>query len=140
MIIKILGTGCPNCKTLEKRVRKVVKDNNIEAEINKMKKLASILFALIIALNVTACNNTQSNDNEDKTEVKTNKKIEVYYFHYSHRCQTCVAVEEETIKALNELYPAEMKSGTITFQSIDMDESACQENANFRSNFNFYTR
>ncbi len=87
-----------------------------------MKKLTSILFVLIIALNVTACNNGQSNNKEDKVTVKTDKKIEVYYFHYSHRCKTCVAVEEETKKALNELYPKEMKSGTITFQSIDMDE------------------
>ncbi len=87
-----------------------------------MKKITSILFVLIIALNVTACNNGQSNNKEDKVTVKTDKKIEVYYFHYSHRCKTCVAVEEETKKALNELYPKEMKSGTITFQSIDMDE------------------
>ena len=43
MIIKILGTGCPNCKTLEKRVRKVVKDNNIEAEIIKVEDIVDIM-------------------------------------------------------------------------------------------------
>jgi len=87
-----------------------------------MKKLTSILFVLIIALNVTACNTTQSNDNEEKTAVKTDKKIKVYYFHYSHRCKTCVAVEEETKKALKELYPKEVKSGAIIFHSINMDK------------------
>ncbi len=43
MEIKILGTGCPNCKTLEKRVQKVVKDNNIEAEIIKVEDIVDIM-------------------------------------------------------------------------------------------------
>ncbi len=43
MEIKILGTGCPNCKTLEKRVQKVVKDNNIEAEIIKVEDITDIM-------------------------------------------------------------------------------------------------
>ncbi len=32
MEIKILGTGCPNCITLEKRVKKVVKENVINTK------------------------------------------------------------------------------------------------------------
>ena len=43
MVIKILGTGCPNCKTLEKRVRKVTDDNNISAEIIKIEDIAEIM-------------------------------------------------------------------------------------------------
>ncbi len=43
MIIKILGTGCPNCKTLEKRVRKVVVENNFEAEIIKVEDILEIM-------------------------------------------------------------------------------------------------
>jgi len=43
MEIKILGTGCPNCKTLEKRVLKVVEDNNIEAEIIKVEDIVDIM-------------------------------------------------------------------------------------------------
>ena len=35
MEIKILGTGCSKCKTLEEITRKVVKDNGIDAEHNK---------------------------------------------------------------------------------------------------------
>jgi len=43
MQIKILGTGCPNCKTLEKRVRNVVNDNNIKAEIFKVEDIVDIM-------------------------------------------------------------------------------------------------
>ncbi len=86
-----------------------------------MKKLISIIIALTLALNITACNNSQKKDS-DSTSDKIEKTIKVYYFHYSHRCRTCVAVEQETKKALGELYPEKIKTGKISFQSIDMDE------------------
>jgi len=43
MKIKILGTGCPNCLTLEKRVRAVVENNNINAEIILVKDIMDIM-------------------------------------------------------------------------------------------------
>ncbi len=43
MEIKILGTGCPNCITLEKRVRKVVNENNIDAKITLVKDIVDIM-------------------------------------------------------------------------------------------------
>lgn len=43
MIIKILGTGCPKCKTLEKLTNEVVTENNIEAEISKVEDIIEIM-------------------------------------------------------------------------------------------------
>ena len=43
MEIKILGTGCPNCITLEKRVRKVVEENTIDAKITLVKDILDIM-------------------------------------------------------------------------------------------------
>ncbi len=43
MEIKILGTGCLNCVTLEKRVKKVVEDNDIEAEVTKVEDIVDIM-------------------------------------------------------------------------------------------------
>ncbi len=43
MEIKILGTGCPNCITLEKRVRKVVEENAIDAKITIVKDIVDIM-------------------------------------------------------------------------------------------------
>ena len=43
MEIKILGTGCPRCKTLEDITRKVVKDNDIEASITKVEDIVEIM-------------------------------------------------------------------------------------------------
>ena len=43
MEIKILGTGCSKCKTLEEITRKVVKDNYIDANITKVEDIVEIM-------------------------------------------------------------------------------------------------
>ena len=49
MEIKILGTGCPNCLTLEKRVRRVVEENDINAEIILVKDIMDIMAYKVMA-------------------------------------------------------------------------------------------
>jgi small redox-active disulfide protein 2 len=43
MEIKILGPGCPKCKTLEKMTREVVEQNGIEATISKVEDIVAIM-------------------------------------------------------------------------------------------------
>jgi small redox-active disulfide protein 2 len=43
MEIKILGTGCPKCKSLEKITREVVELNNISATITKVVDIMDIM-------------------------------------------------------------------------------------------------
>ena len=43
MNIKILGTGCSKCINLEKKVRELVKQNSIEAEVTKVSELKDIM-------------------------------------------------------------------------------------------------
>ena len=43
MNIKVLGTGCPKCKYLEERVRKVAADNNIDIDVEKVTKINDIM-------------------------------------------------------------------------------------------------
>jgi small redox-active disulfide protein 2 len=43
MEIKILGTGCSRCKTLEDLTRKVVKDNGIDASVTKVEDIMEIM-------------------------------------------------------------------------------------------------
>jgi small redox-active disulfide protein 2 len=48
--IKVLGTGCPNCKTLEKITRDVVEKNNIDATITKVEDILEIMEYHIMSL------------------------------------------------------------------------------------------
>ena len=43
MEIKILGTGCPNCLALEKKVRNIVKEHSIDAKITMVKDILQIM-------------------------------------------------------------------------------------------------
>lgn len=42
-IIKILGTGCPKCKSMTNIVQEVVSENNIDATIEKVEDIMEIL-------------------------------------------------------------------------------------------------
>jgi len=43
MEIKILGTGCPKCKALEKVTREVVSETGIEASVSKVDDIMDIM-------------------------------------------------------------------------------------------------
>jgi small redox-active disulfide protein 2 len=43
MTVKILGTGCKKCNTLENKVREVILQNNIDAEVEKVTDLSAIV-------------------------------------------------------------------------------------------------
>ncbi|MBW6489849.1 MAG: hypothetical protein K0B15_01525 [Lentimicrobium sp.] len=93
-----------------------------------MKKLM-ILMLVVISLPFMACSSSGSETANDATAVKP-AKIEVYYFHYTRRCMTCNAVEDVTKNALNEMYADKMKSGEITFLSVNLEEKYGEAIAN----------
>ncbi|MBK8807536.1 MAG: hypothetical protein IPO21_13200 [Bacteroidales bacterium] len=87
-----------------------------------MKHLLILGFALFLTISNISCT-AQDNKSANST-AKVAKKVEVYYFHYTRRCMTCNKVEEESKKALEALYPEQMKSGAISFQSVNLDEDS----------------
>jgi len=84
---------------------------------------------IVMSLPMIACSSS-TGDVKDASANLVPAKIQVYYFHNERRCATCVAVEEETIKALNELYADKMKNGDITFQSVNLEEKEGEALAN----------
>jgi hypothetical protein len=50
------------------------------------------------------------------------KKIEVYYFHFTRRCMTCTNVEMVSKEAVEKQYAEKVKTGEVTFQSVNLDE------------------
>ena len=41
--IKVLGTGCPKCNSLERLIRKAVSETGIDAEIDKVEDIMEIM-------------------------------------------------------------------------------------------------
>jgi hypothetical protein len=56
------------------------------------------------------------------SSVPPEKKVEVYYFHFTRRCTTCNNVEKVSREAVETQYATQVKSGMITFKSINLDE------------------
>ena len=81
------------------------------------------LFILITVMLLSVSCNAQSNKKQPSNKVVSNN-IEVYYFHYERRCATCLAVEAESKKAVETLYPEQVKSGKISFESLDFTQDA----------------
>jgi len=86
----------------------------------KMKQIIALGFSIATMLGVLSCNG-QDGKKASVPEM-TNAKVEVYYFHATRRCMTCQAVETESKRALEVLYPDKMKNGTITFQGLNFEE------------------
>ena len=49
-------------------------------------------------------------------------KIEVYYFHITNRCPTCISIENNTKKALDTYFSKEIKNGTIKMIVLNVDD------------------
>lgn len=93
-----------------------------------MKRSLFLMLILACCSMAVNCNNTAA-PVEESVALKP-AKIIVYYFHYTRRCATCNAVEDVTKQALQQYYAAKMKSGDITFKSVNIEEKAGEELAN----------
>jgi hypothetical protein len=82
-----------------------------------------LLFGFALLLLAAGFSVNAKSANKD-AKVKVSPKVEVYYFHFTRRCPTCMAVESESKKAVEALYPEQVKSGQITFTSINLDDES----------------
>jgi thiol-disulfide isomerase/thioredoxin len=95
-----------------------------------MNKKVLILPLLVLSLFiVSGC----SNDNktyyfkEDgtmttvKPSVQPADKIQVFMFHATARCATCIAIGQLADATVNEYFSAELKSGKIEFREVNVD-------------------
>ena len=81
------------------------------------------LILILVLLFGTALYTHAQNEKVDAEEASVDKqKIEVYYFHNTRRCATCEAVESVTINTLEEKYPEQLKSGILSFQSLNIED------------------
>jgi hypothetical protein len=90
-----------------------------------MKNVKLLASVLIVFLGIVSCN-SQTN-NQKVAQTISSSKVSVYYFHFTRRCATCMAVEENARKAVEALYPNEVKAGEYSFTSLNLDETSTKE-------------
>lgn len=93
---------------------------------------------LIIILFLTGChpqkakkNTKTSNQYSVQQEVNTSDsgkvKAEVYYFHGTHRCPTCLAVGEVSKAAVENNFKEELEKGIVAYYDINIEEEKNKE-------------
>ena len=86
--------------------------------------MKTIRLLLAIALLVPFFSGNAQPVNKGKSATE---KIEAYYFHYTTRCMTCRTVEERAKENIGDLYPEQVKAGTISFQAANLNEKEGEE-------------
>jgi len=67
--IKILGIGCPRCRKLEEKVKDVISDNNIQAEVVKVTDVADMMkYDIMMTPGLVINENLKSSGNIPKDE------------------------------------------------------------------------
>ncbi|MCX6235693.1 MAG: nitrophenyl compound nitroreductase subunit ArsF family protein [Bacteroidetes bacterium] len=51
-----------------------------------------------------------------------NPVLEVYYFHGTYRCPTCLSIEENTINTIDTYFKNELDNGTIRLKILNFDD------------------
>lgn len=85
-----------------------------------MKNLKSLFLVMATLIMSISCSSQTKNGSNPITKSK-NDKVQLIYFHYTHRCATCQAVEAVSKEAIAELYGPK-----VTFTSYNLDEEAGQ--------------
>ncbi len=83
-----------------------------------MKNILTTVAFIILSISIFA----QSNDSITNAQnINPKLKLQVYYFHITHRCNTCTSIEQELRKDLDSLFRKEIENGIIRFASINCE-------------------
>jgi hypothetical protein len=85
-----------------------------------MKRFSMFVAALLIIMGSIACFAQTNNKNGAAVSPVI---VEVYYFHFTQRCATCLAVEDNAKKAVESLYPGQVKKGEVVFKGLNLDDA-----------------
>ena len=80
--------------------------------------IAGILMLLFSGVSCNA-----QTDKKQPVAASSGNDVEVYYFHMTTRCVTCKTIEAEARKNIEMLYADQVKTGKISFTSLNLEEA-----------------
>ena len=100
----------------------------------EIRILLLMLLAVIFCLPVAHADNATAK----KAPTEQSKSfIAAYYFHGNFRCPTCRKMEQYSREGIEQHFAAQLKSGKLVFQPINIDEP---ENQHFVQDYQLVTR
>lgn len=86
-----------------------------------MKKVV-LISIVVLAVVAFFAFKTNAKTVSEEVAVSAGDKVEVFYFHFSRRCVTCIAVENKAQEAIVALYPEAYSKGKVTFESVNLED------------------
>jgi len=83
-----------------------------------MEKILSFMAAVLFSFLFLSCRQAQTN----QWQANPNAKLQVYFFHMTDRCPSCIAIEINTKKVLEDNFKTQMDNGIINFASFNIDK------------------
>lgn len=83
-------------------------------------RTVSLLLAILL---LSGCNRTDNKKSENQAAPVAPAPLTIYYFHSAYRCPTCISIEKNTIKVLDEYFSEKVANGEISFQAVRADEA-----------------
>ena len=62
-----------------------------------------------------------------KTQDKNNPTVTAYYFHRTMRCPTCLSIEANAARVIEDYFPQQIADGTLTWIPFNLDEPGGEE-------------
>jgi hypothetical protein len=91
-----------------------------------MRTFIFLIFMLIFP-GISACGQSTAGVQQSGVNPESADIIEVYYFHFTRRCVTCVNVQKATEKVLKDHYKEELESGTIVYHEVNLSDPESRE-------------
>lgn len=92
-----------------------------------MRTFFIFLISMLIFPGISACGQSTAGERQSGVNPESADVVEVYYFHFTRRCVTCVNVQKATEKVLKDHYKEELESGTIVYHEINLSDPESRE-------------
>jgi hypothetical protein len=79
-----------------------------------------VLFAVVSGCN--RVNNPEDTARKDTSNASEDNVVGIYYFHVTHRCPSCLAIEAAIKKTLDTYFKEKVNSGVIKFYVLNTDD------------------
>lgn len=83
-----------------------------------------IIFAFVgfvVLKNSQTESSINNSSNEAETVATKADKVEIFLFHATQRCPTCIAIGRLAGETINERFQEELKSGLVEFREVNID-------------------
>jgi len=100
-------------------------------------KFRVLFFALLLLSSSLSAAVTEDTTEVKKTAPAKEDRVEVYYFHGSRRCASCIKIEKYTEEAVMNHFPGLLESGELVYRAVNTDK---EKNEHFIEDYQLYTK